>query len=746
LASWRGLTNFSRRRLGFCLALRSLAIAAVAVALAGPEVVGLLRPTFVVFLIDSSASIAPTSQQTAEEFVDRAMQARPDRQSARVCFAASPVVAREDQSEVPVDRFATDLAAALEAGRATARADAALHLVLLSDGVATTGDTARAVDAARILAVPISTVPLASCEPEVYVSEVRTGPAVREGEAFDVEVVVRSTHDDEGTVELACPTKAFGERRVRVVEGDNLVRFRVAAEGGPTLKLTARIAGFRDTLAGNNAAATVVAVRPQPGLLLAENRPASGEHLAKAFRADRLAVEIRKPQETPASPEGLQPFDAVVLVNVPAASLSQRQMDALKDYVHRGGGLVAIGGDQAFTPGGYRKTALEEILPLRSEPLRKAPRPSLAMVLVVDRSLSMEEGAAIELAREAMRRVVQLLRPEDQLGVLAFDEQSRWVTPIEPVGDRTKVLERIASITAGGRTDMAPALEKAFLALHEAFAGQKHIVMLTDGISHPADFVALADRIARTGITLSTVALGKEASRPLLEDMARIGKGRFYACASAEAVPNVFAIETASASKLGICEEPFFPRRKKGQNSFSPPVAKSVPEPFAFDGIDLGGAPSLLGYVETQPKPGAHVVLTSGTGEPLLAWLRFGEGMSVAFTSDAEGRWGAAWLAWPEFGRFWTRVVRAALRRDEGSREPSSTKTESYANELRIRPINCDLLREIAAATGGVYQPTPESVWTVSSPGTLPPLPIHHWLLAAAAVLFVLDATARRLP
>jgi len=139
-------------------------------------------------------------------------------------------------------------------------------------------------------------------------------------------------------------------------------------------------------------------------------------------------------------------------------------------------------------------------------------------------------------------------------------------------------------------------------------------------------------------------------------------------------------------------------------------------------------------------------VLTSGTGAPLLAWQRFGEGISVAFTSDAEGRWGAAWLTWPDSGRFWTRVVRAALRRDRGSQEPSSVRTASYANELRIHPTHGDLLRGIAAATGGVYQPAPESVWTLSSPGTLPPLPIHHWLLAAAAVLYVLDAAARRLP
>jgi len=142
---------------------------------------------------------------------------------------------------------------------------------------------------------------------------------------------------------------------------------------------------------------------------------------------------------------------------------------------------------------------------------------------------------------------------------------------------------------------------------------------------------------------------------------------------------------------------------------------------FPLDGVDLDHAPSLLGYAETQLKAGAEVVLTTGTGDPLLAWLRYGEGVSVAFTSDAEGRWSAAWLAWPEFGRFWTQVVRGALRPVPKEPEPPPLSVPAQA--------------------------LPVSVRQTTSPDTPPPpLPIHGYLLAAAAVLWVLDATARRIP
>jgi uncharacterized membrane protein len=760
LAARRGLTGPSFRRQLLCASLRSLVVLALVLALTGPMVSGLPRPVYAVFLTDASASVSPESLEAAHDFVRRAAEARRGRQSAEVNFAAAARIADEPGVAPGLDRNATDLAAALETACAIAPPDTALHVVLLSDGVPTQGDTWRAVETARNAGIPVSTVSLASCDPEVYVMGLQVPQSVREGETFDAEVTLYSTRNGEGIVEIACGSAALATQRVKVNKGENRFRLRLSVEGTPAQTLTIRISGFPDTLAENNTAETFVAVRPRPRAMLVENRATSCEHLAKALRGGGLAVEIRNAAEVPDSLEGLKSCEALVLVNVPAASLSPRQMEILKSYVRQGGGLVTIGGDQAFTPGGYRKTALEDVLPVESEPSRKAARPGLAMVLVVDRSLSMEEGGAIALAREAMRRAVQLLRPEDEVGVLAFDEESRWVSPIERVGDKAKVLARIESITAGGRTDMAPALQKAYLALRDAFAAQKHIIVLTDGISHPADFEDLAERIARDGITLSTVALGKEASRPLLEDMARIGKGRFYACDSPQAVPSVLALETASASKLGVREEPFFPRRALGAGLPTPPTAR--PKVFGGKGDPRSGerrdqetgaereipllqaAPALLGYTETRAKPDAHVVLTSAAGDPLLAWFRYGEGTSVAFTSDVEDRWAAAWLAWPDFGSFWCQVVRGVMRLEPAKLTPALL-SRSYLDEFRIRPTDHDLLRRIATTTGGAYDPEPESVWELSSPGTLPPVPVHYYLLAAAAVVFVLDAAARRL-
>ena len=83
--------------------------------------------------------------------------------------------------------------------------------------------------------------------------------------------------------------------------------------------------------------------------------------------------------------------------------------------------------------------------------------------------------------------------------------------------------------------------------------------------SEPGDFDALTARIARSGITVSTVALGQEPSGPLLEGMAEIGHGHFYRRQTAAEVPAVFALETARATRVGIHEQPVLARAAAGR-------------------------------------------------------------------------------------------------------------------------------------------------------------------------------------
>jgi hypothetical protein len=75
--------------------------------------------------------------------------------------------------------------------------------------------------------------------------------------------------------------------------------------------------------------------------------------------------------------------------------------------------------------------------------------------------------------------------------------------------------------------------------------------------------------------------------------------------------------------------------------------------------------PFTLGYVMTQQKPTAQVLLIAETGDPLLAVSRFGLGTGMAYTSDLSERWGGEWLAWGDCGKFWGQVLRGIIRKQD---------------------------------------------------------------------------------
>lgn len=75
----------------------------------------------------------------------------------------------------------------------------------------------------------------------------------------------------------------------------------------------------------------------------------------------------------PATPQELAAYDSIILSDVPARLLSEAAMDALKAYVEEfGGGLVVAGGTNSYGVGGYFRTPMEDLLPVKCS--RKTPK------------------------------------------------------------------------------------------------------------------------------------------------------------------------------------------------------------------------------------------------------------------------------------------------------------------------------------------------------------------------------------
>jgi uncharacterized membrane protein len=647
---YRGLTDFSRWQRVASLVARAAVVLLLVAALCGLTWLKPSHDLFVIFAIDDSLSVGDEARPVVDQFLDRAVASAGKNQFAFVRFGAEPgPVVNDRTAPANINRQGTNIGAALEVATAAIPPSHVPRIVLLSDGNQTAGDAVRAALRGR---VPISTVPLPTrSEPEVQVSSVTLPAQVRDGEPFYVEVVVDSNHDDEGEVEIFRGAyKVVGER-VKLKSGENKFRFRQQVKGERMAEYTGRVKGFQDKFLDNNAAKGLVYTSGKPRVLLVDSDPKQSRHLAAALEEEGIQVDVRPTQGVPDSLSDLQNYELLILSNVPATSMSTRQMNLVRTYVQElGGGLIMIGGEQAFGLGGYYKTTIEEILPVRSDFEKEKEKPSLAMILVIDKSGSMG-GTKIEMAKDAAKAAVELLGPKDKIGVIAFDGDLFWIADIQSAANKGQVNDKISGIEAGGGTTMGPPMEAAFEALQNTPAKLKHVIVLTDGVSEPADFEGIAQNMAQAKMTCTTVAVGDDCDFRLLQEIARIGNGRYYAAEDPSNIPQIFAKETVTASKSAINEQPF-----------TPIVTRPTP---AVSDVKFDEAPFLLGYVTTRPKPTSELILATEKGDPLLAWWRYGLGMSVAFTSDAKSRWAAEWLSWPGYGKFWAQVVRHAMRHSD---------------------------------------------------------------------------------
>jgi hypothetical protein len=251
----------------------------------------------------------------------------------------------------------------------------------------------------------------------------------------------------------------------------------------------------------------------------------------------------------------------------------------------------------------------------------------------------------LELAKEAAARSIELLFPTDRIGVIAFDDSASWVVPMTELDDPDQVASAIGSIREGGGTDILAGLQAMAEVLPDDPAKVKHVILLTDGGADPTGIPELIQKLnTENGITLSTVGVGNDAA-PFLEDLAVIGAGRYHFTNDAASIPSIFTEETSLATRAYLVEEPFFPTLVN-----SSPILAGITE-----------TPRLLGYVASSPKDLAQVILQSDKEDPVLAAWQYGLGRSVAFTSDATGRWARDWVQWDGFPTFWVQAVRYTI-------------------------------------------------------------------------------------
>ncbi|MDX1686411.1 MAG: VWA domain-containing protein [Candidatus Promineifilaceae bacterium] len=687
------------------LGVRVLILLLLTLTLAGTQVVRAADELAVVFLVDASDSISQAQREAAEQHVREAIATMgPDDQAAVILFGANALVERPMSglaelapiSSVP-QPLHTDLAEAIRLGLALFPAGSARRLVVLSDGVQTIGDAQEAAQLAASAGVQIDYVPLLRDDAarEAWVTAVDAPTRVSEGETIVVNVTVESTANMPANLRVLAGGAVVAEQTVQLRSGANNFPIRLRAAEQEFVRYSVQLTPAEDVYYQNNELAAYTEIVGAPRVLLVAGGPAGDEgdpsvadesvQLRLALEGAGLTVDQVTPVGLPATLPQLSNYATIVLVDVNAKNLTSRKMAALQSFVRDlGGGLVAVGGPQSYGMGGYFRTPLEEALPVDMQIKDQDRFPSVSIVIVIDRSGSMSapEGGLtkIQLADEAAVRVVELLNDFDEITVIPVDTEPDTVIGPASAADKGPIIEEIRQIGAGGGgINVRTGLEAATEALAESQNQVKHVIVLADGndSNEQGGVPELIEALVSEGTTVSMVAIGDGKDVPWLQRMAELGEGRFHLTNEAANLPQIFTQETTAIQRSYLIEERFFPSLV----SRSPILA------------NINQAPPLYGYVGTSPKGTAQVILETHLGDPLLAAWQYGLGRTVAWTSDATGRWGRDWVQWSGFPTFWAQAVRWTITQ---GRDSNVEMIVSYGQERAQLTVD-------ARAAGGAF-------------------------------------------
>lgn len=339
--------------------------------------------------------------------------------------------------------------------------------------------------------------------------------------------------------------------------------------------------------------------------------------LARLLKAQGFAVETPAHLSLPIQAE-------VVALGLGARDLSAGELDALGSFLEGGGSLLWTATPRGLFFGGWERTDLADAIPL--EPVEEPG--GVGLVLVLDVSGSMAEADKLGLAVEGASELIRSARSQDYLGVATFSSGTRWLFHPRPMTEqgRKEAESLLGLVEAGGGTRMGAAYAEALQALAGTPTKSKQVLVLTDGLieDSPSGILQVAQQAAPS-IKTSTVALGADADRGFLRELANRGAGTFWDVPSPQDLPRFFLEEAQRAFRREALEGRF-------------PVALR-PHPITRD----LRPPPLSVILPAQAKPWAQTLISSGESV-VLAVGESGRGRVAALATDLS----RSWKDWPQ--------------------------------------------------------------------------------------------------
>lgn len=743
--SRHSLAGLGRWRRRFAMSARFLVLLLIVLALAEPQIIWKNDRLTTLYLVDLSQSLPREKIEPMLNFVRQSTleHRRADdlagmivfSKNARVEVPPAPSEIRFLGVESTLQTDNTDLSGALKLAMGSFPEDSARRIVLLSDGNQNRGNAFEQALQAKAQGIQIDVLPIDynyDNDQEVLVEKISLPADVKVGETVNLNVVMRATAPAKGLLQVfqndskGGRTPAVGNEQpipVELPRGVSVFTLKQVIREASFYRFSAEFIPDRTTAdrrAVNNIAEGFTHARGEAKVLLIESKRGEHEALVKALSEKKIGVDVLLAptiggggdvggDQLPNDIGQLQPYDAVILGNVPKDSFSASQIALLEKNVHdMGAGLIMLGGENSFGAGGWRNTPVEKALPVDMEIKSMKVTGKGALVMIMHAS-EIAEGNYWQkvVAQEALKT----LSPLDMAGMLHWQGSESWLFTLREIGSNKEVMLRaIDRMTPGDMPDFDPSLLMSARALAATDASSRLVIVISDGDPTPPTNRAIkALQQAKVQVTtVLTAAHGNDVQGlRTMQDLAQKTKGRFYQVTNPKALPRIYQKETRLISRPLIFER-----------------AQPWPITLAATTEPIQGLPtifpSISGLVLTSLKESELVSAPlqspqpTGQVNPLLAHWTYGLGRSVAFTSDAGFKWTKAWPTWEGYAAFWSQVVRwcmrptdnanltMTLRREDGKVKvvvDALDKSQQFLNFLQIqgavvRPQSTGLLTE----------------------------------------------------
>ena len=526
----------SRFRRVLSVTVRTLVILLITMALARPSWVERGEALTVTVVSDVSRSIPLEQRVRAATLVQDLIRnkTRPEDQVAGVSLAmdAQPTAKPDPETIVDLDayeglRSATDLGAGVEQALSLLPSDTANRLLLISDGNQTRGNLLESAELARANGIPIDVIPLRyEYDNEVLIESVKVPTRARLGQTADLKIFFRSQQPTTGRLLVTQndvpiildPESGATSVTVSLPSGPEVLSFPISLDEGGAHRFGVTFEpdeSARDGLSENNRGDAVTFVSGDGRVLIVEGSDSEGLALARALEQGGIEVIRRDADALALGIEYLNGFDAVVLANLPRWLIDNSADSALRAYVHDlGGGLLMLGGDQAFGAGGWIDSQTAKALPLKLDPPQQRQMVRGALALIMH---STELERANFWAQQTAIAAIEALTSLDYVGIVTYNwgggpggiNGSGWAFPMQEAGDKRAAIAAAKGMTVGDMPDFQSALQVAYNGLQPLSAGQKHVII----VSEQGDVTEFRRQVLTHGRQIEPAAAGSRQAR-----------------------------------------------------------------------------------------------------------------------------------------------------------------------------------------------------------------------------------------